>query len=28
MKDFLVKISLENPSKSIKIQFIKQSFEI
>ena len=25
---FLVKISLENPTKSIKIQFIKQSFEI
>ena len=25
---FLVKISLENPTNSIKIQFIKQSFEI
>jgi len=25
---FLVKISLENPTKSIKIQFIKQSFKI
>jgi hypothetical protein len=25
---FLAKNSLENPTKSIKIQFIKQSFEI